>query len=270
MSADMTLSILGMYNQDAAENHGTFLDSDYFSLPEDFTAEDREALNALILSETAELETVYPNPETMRIVVSAWSRARVPSWERMYLALTEDYNPLHNYDRHETESGTDTGTRTETDTGTRTETDTGTRTETDTGTVTTDDDSTVTDSTSGTATDQTTGFNSNTFADDKKTLSISSGTQTVDGTKEETRNLSRGETRNLSRGETRNLSHGETRNLSRGETRNLANSRTLHAYGNIGVTTSAQMLNEELEVRKTDMFRIITDEFTEYFCVGLY
>ena len=262
MSADMTLSILGMYNQDAAEHETTFLDSEYFNLPEDFTEEDREALNALILSETAELEAVYPNPETMRTVISAWSRARVPSWERMYIALTEEYNPLHNYDRHETETGTDTGTRTETDTGTRNETDTGTRTETDTGTVTTDDDSTVTDSTSGTATDQTTGFNSNSFADDKKTTSSGSGTQTVDGTK--------AETRNLSRGETRNLSHGETRNLSRGETRNLANSRNLHSYGNIGVTTAAQMVTGELEVRKTDMFRIITNEFTEYFCIGLY
>lgn len=229
--SDMTLSLLGMYNQEQWEiehggTDGSFMDSDHFYLPEEFSNQDRYNLSALILSETAELEALYPNPATMRIVVPAWSRARCPQWTRLLKALTAEYNPINNYDRFEEETGTDTGTRTETDTGTRSE------------------NETINDTASDTTTGQTTGFNSNTFADDKKTTSSGSGQ------------------RNGTRGETRNLSHGETRNL--------ANSRHLHAYGNIGVTTAAEMVTQEITLRKTDIFRIIADEFISYFCLMIY
>lgn len=224
--SEMTLSLLGMYNQQVYDEEDTFLDEDVFHLPEDLTADGRAALNALILSESAELEALYPDPNTMRTVVSAWSTARVAAWTRMLDALTAEYNPVHNYDRYEIESGTDTGTRTETDTGTRTE------------------NETVNNSANDTTTGKITGFNSSSFADDKQTVSSGSGQRT--GAK------------------------GETRNLARGETRNLANSRNLHAYGNIGVTTAVQMIQEDLELRKTDLLRIITDEFVAYFCLQIY
>lgn len=148
----------------------------------------------------------------------------------MVTALTEEYNPIHNYDRHEDERETDTGTRTETDTGTRTEAEA----------------EDIADTAADTTTGQATGFNTEAFADDKKTLSTGTGTRD----------------RDVSRTETRNLSHGEQRNL--------ANSRTLHAYGNIGVTTSADMIEQELAVRKNDVLNLIKDEFTAYFCLRIY
>lgn len=229
--SDITLSLLGMYNEEQEEiaeggQDGSFLDADHFILPESFSNRDRYDLCTIILSESAELEALYPNPETMRTVVPAWSRARCPQWSRMAQALTAEYNPIHNYDRYEQETGTDTGTRTETDTGTRSE------------------NESINDTASDTTTGQATGFNSNSFADDKKTTSSGSGQRT--GTR------------------------GETRNLSRGETRNLANSRNLHAYGNIGVTTAAEMVGQDIALRKTDIFRIIADEFIAYFCLMIY
>lgn len=228
--SDMNLSLLGIHNFLTAQNEPSFMDAQYFALPSDFTADDRSAVTALILSESAELECVYPEPSTLCTVIKAWSHARLPSWTRMYDALTAEYNPLHNYDRYEIETGTDTGTRTQTHTGTRGETEA----------------EDIADTASDTATGQVTGFNSSSFTDDKKT--VSSGTGSRD----------------------RDVTRSETRNLSDGETRNLANSRDLHAYGNIGVTTAVQMLNEELELRKTDIFRIITNEFIEYFCLSIY
>ena len=213
--SDLTLSLLGMYNEEQEEiaeggTDGSFLDAEHFILPEDFTNHDRYDLCNIILSESAELEALYPDPSTMRTVVPAWSRARCPQWERILTALSAEYNPIHNYDRYEQESGTDTGTRNETEN--------------------------VSDSASDTTTGQSTGFNSNNFADDKKT--VSSGTGTRQGT--------------------------------RGETRNLANSRTLHAYGNIGVTTAAEMVTQDINLRKTDIFRIIANEFISYFCLMIY
>ena len=45
---------------------------------------------------------------------------------------------------------------------------------------------------------------------------------------------------------------------------------TAHLYGNIGVTTSAQMLDGELEIRKQDLISIIVREFKENFCIMVY
>ena len=43
-----------------------------------------------------------------------------------------------------------------------------------------------------------------------------------------------------------------------------------HLYGNIGVTTSAQMIANELEIRKQDLISIIVREFKENFCIMVY
>lgn len=186
--SSITLSYLGMHNID-----DTIFDG--FQLPETVN---RNTLITMILAETAELEALYPAPVLFAPALRAWSTARLQSWSRMALALSEDYNPLHNYDRTETESfAEETG-------GERA----------------------GTDSTTGTLT----GFNSDTFNNDRKTDSATAIEES--GTRE--------------------------------------HERTLRAYGNIGVTTSAQMLEGEIDVRRFDIYRIIADEFADYFCIKVY
>lgn len=46
--------------------------------------------------------------------------------------------------------------------------------------------------------------------------------------------------------------------------------RTGHAYGNIGVTTSQEMIEQEREIVKYNMFDIIIDNFQERFCLMIY
>ena len=48
------------------------------------------------------------------------------------------------------------------------------------------------------------------------------------------------------------------------------NKHNAHLYGNIGVTTSAKMLEGELEIRKQDLVSIIVREFKENFCIMVY
>ena len=43
-----------------------------------------------------------------------------------------------------------------------------------------------------------------------------------------------------------------------------------HLYGNIGVTTSQQMINEELAMRRGDLESYIIDDFKHRFCVMVY
>ena len=48
------------------------------------------------------------------------------------------------------------------------------------------------------------------------------------------------------------------------------NKHSAHIYGNVGVTTSAEMLEGELKIRKQDLISIIVQEFKENFCIMVY
>ena len=49
-----------------------------------------------------------------------------------------------------------------------------------------------------------------------------------------------------------------------------SSSRSGHVSGNIGVTTSQQMIEAELELRRLDIYRLIVQEFKTMFCLGVY
>lgn len=210
--SEITLSVLGMYNE-----YPTLFDN--LVLPEDVN---KERVLGLICAESAELEVLYSRPSVFAQVIGYWSAARVQAWERMLLALTEEYNPLHNYDRTETETVEEDNEKTTENT--RQTSGEGTRGGTDV------------------TTGQLTGFNSNTFADDRKTTGTTSITEEQE----------------------QSVSDNGSETVERGI------DRTLRAYGNIGVTTSMQMLTEELKGRKTDIYHIITDEFIDRFCLLVY
>lgn len=89
-----TLSLLGML-QLAPDLIGSTI----FPLP---TGLQHEILDPLLLAETAELEILYPEPNTLGTVITAWAASRGPAWARMAAALNAEYNPIHNYDRSET------------------------------------------------------------------------------------------------------------------------------------------------------------------------
>lgn len=63
--------------------------------------------------------------------------------------------------------------------------------------------------------------------------------------------------------------HDKQNTDGKSETRR-GNNHSAHLYGNIGVTTSAKMLEEELEIRKNDLISIIVREFKENFCIMVY
>ena len=43
-----------------------------------------------------------------------------------------------------------------------------------------------------------------------------------------------------------------------------------HLYGNIGVTTAAQMLQGERDINTYDVYKAIADEFKRKFCICVY
>jgi len=260
--SDLTLSLLGIYNEDP-----TIMDADHLHLP---AGMDRDTLLPIVLSESAELEVVYPDPSTLKVVMSAWSTARKPSWERMLTALAEEYDALHNYDRTETETIEDgleediSDTTTGNDTVTRTGSSKITKSETET----TEEDiaDTGSSTSSGTSTGQVTGFNSQSFADNDKTINSGTGSTTGSRDRDQTVTVAGTDSTESSDSETGTRRGTAVRDRDQSYNRD----RTLRAYGNIGVTTSQQMLREELEIRIMDIYRLVADELISYFCLRIY
>lgn len=215
----LTLSFLGMVQQVPS-----LIDSTTFPLPEGLS---HEVLDPLLLAETAELEIMYPEPNTLAVVITAWATARGPAWGRMAAALSATYNPIHNYDRSESwtegKQGSDHGQGTTAKTGS----------------------STSSGTTGSTVTKDVAGYNSS-AANVPKDKDTASGTSSGQ------------------------ISTGEQGEWSDSRTTAEQVTRSGSVSGNIGVTTSQQMIEAELELRKIDIYKLIIREFTQMFCLGVY
>ena len=71
---------------------------------------DKDVLTTAMCANSAELSTIYPNAPFMRKMLGNWSKMNLTSWERVYKALSVEYDPISNYDRRE--EWTDTGQQT--------------------------------------------------------------------------------------------------------------------------------------------------------------
>lgn len=66
-------------------------------------------------------------------------------------------------------------------------------------------------------------------------------------------------------------SDSEKNTGSSSDSRSTSNRRVGRMHGNIGVTTSQQMLESEIDLRvKYNMLQIISDSFRENFCIQIY
>lgn len=254
MSRSATMSVMGLYNWD-----NTLFD--LMSIPE---ALDKDTLVDNLLIELAELEVIYPNPVVMKNLIGVWSAKQLDIWERLYATTQYEYNPIENYDRQE--SGTDSGTDTETHSGT----DSRTESITDGGTegVTTSLAKTGQDSVTGTDTKGhwKAAFDSTASGDD-------------DGLVKETRDQDDGST-TTTYGNTETggstTTFGKTQSITEGKTygSQLSSSKsgthTLRAHGNIGVTTTQEMIRQQREIEQFNLYDIIIDDFRNRFCILVY
>lgn len=94
-----TMSVLGLYQWD-----DTIFDN--LVLPDDL---DSSLVVDTILSDCAELEIMYPDPDVLKGLIGVWSSHEVIIWDRLNNLFNQAYNPLENYDRTENWNQTDTG-----------------------------------------------------------------------------------------------------------------------------------------------------------------
>lgn len=256
MSLGATMSILGLWNNDPT----IFA---LMQLPEGFTDDDRETVTDSILTECAELEILYPAPAVMKNCIGIWSRKELPVWQRIYNASLLEYNPIENYRRDETETIADA--RKEEHSGTDTNTASGSDTNRASGTDSTNGNSSSTTTDGGTDTTQhdVTGYDSDTLVPSTKDTVTHGMTQTV--YENASNSTTYGRTDTITHGRIDSYQHGEKIEHSGGTT------RTNLAFGNIGVTTSQQMLTQEIDIAKIiNVIPYIVDSFKDRFCIMVY
>lgn len=290
--ADCKVTILGAMSYYEGRNQGLF---DLFTIPEGL---DKDTIINDIVYRAGDFPLLYINPDYTRFSLGAFSAKWLDTWEKWYAALSEEYDPLENYNRYEEYEDKHTGTQTNALTGSDTTANTGNQSRS--GQIQTIGTDTTTET--GTNTNERYDTNRNVeqvqneettkhykYAyneNDDDTLpkphsedSSEGGSNKTDNTQfssvsTDTPNLTTTLNRNM-RDTTQDqiiTSQSETKTLNESNQRtdNLKINHTAHLYGNIGITTSQQMLKEEIEIRKNNIYNMIADMVIQEFCIMIY
>lgn len=277
------LSPLGLYEWD----------STLFDLMQIPSALNKDTLVKNLLAETAELEVLYPNPVVLKNLIGVWSAKNIDVWNRLYDTTQYDYDPIENYNRYETGSDSGAGTTTHSGTDGRTEAittggkdttdmtrrDGGTETENTTSNIDQGGQDVVTGTdTKGhwiagfdapTPTPADDGLFKQTRDQDNATTTTTYG-RTEDGTGSRTTNFGKTETNQdeTTYGKTENVQ--ETRTYGQQVATTNEGEHTLHAHGNIGVTTTQTMIRQQREIDLFNVYDIIIEDFKMRFCILVY
>ena len=219
---------------------------------------DRDTLIGSIILRCQEFELLYTDPDFMTAAVNVWSRKNYWTFDKWVKAINIEYEPLWNYDR--TESVTDTHEGEYSNTGSGSGYGSNTRTdnllETDDHTVIND----LTDTNDVTVTHSEKAYNDTNMVD--TTEDVTDQDQTHTGTVR-----TAGTTANTG---TSGNQYADTTSSSDSGDDSYTNTHTARMYGNIGVTTSQQMLQSELDLARWNMYEHIADLFASEFCIMIY
>lgn len=246
-----TLSIMGLYNYDSSVLDGLIQNlptaakipvDDVHIAGQDLNA---DALLTELLAQSGELEFVYPNPDAAQKIITAWALINADRWQRLYNTMWFSYNPIWNKD------GTTTRTETEIHDLTITTMEPMT---TKGGNRKTQLKLSETPNTITTETKKIAGYNSNNFTNSEQ--------QTIENT---------GTNESTNTGTVENSVEGSSiisnTKTDKGDITRTYSSRET---GNIGVTETQTMIQDERAVINFNMSQIIINDFISRFCILVY
>lgn len=234
------LSIMGLYEYDNTLFQG-------MQLPEGVN---EEAVINEILLQCAELEIVYPDINIMKLAIATWSIANQYTWQKLYDTMVVEYNPIWNVDANVSESRAGSETRDITRAGTGSNNRTVNLADNETVNLADNETVNITD------TESVKGFNSDTWAESHK--NVKAGTD----------NIAHTGTDNISHTGTDNIAITDNERVDDDVSRTEA--FTQRRTGNIGVTTTQQMLKEERQIAEFNMINYIAQSFKQRFCLLIY
>lgn len=191
-------------------------------------------------------EVRYPEPEILKMCVDAFFKSKKDNYSRMLDALLAEYSPIENYDRTEERTidinRENTVNRSGEDGGS------------DNRTLSSNTTDTIQSGKKSTTENKTSAFNATTYQplDTSTTEDNGNSTDTLEN---------RG-TDNLVR--KNNFSNSESGNGKEGH------KEKARTHGNIGVTTNQQMINEEIELRKINIYELIALDFENEITIPVY
>ena len=257
---------------------------DTLELPEGY---DKQTFIDSLLLEHGEKCVLYTDPDFMKYSIGIWSRKWRLELTRIYEALVAEYNPLYNYDRFEEITDKEGHTLNRSETGNVKSTDAPDYTTTTNGTNTATTN-TSNSQTSNNSTNQTTdnerdrvtehtisADNSSSYAPDwKETTNDGRTKQTTSGnssTNDEGTQSVNGSDSTISRINGRTSDFNEDSTHSTSDTENRENEHVAHVWGNIGVTTSTQMISDVVKQRMSkNLYDLSTRLFANELLIPIY
>lgn len=230
------ITMIGFYNYLSNINDDLFK---YLNVPEGI---DKDTLINTILLRGGEFEVLYSDPVFFQNMIGVWSNKWQRTMSRWIEALNIEYNPLENYDR--IEEWEDSGNKLSSSNTSQNEA--VTRNE---NAIAQD----VSDSTgSGNTKNTRSAFNSADYQPHDKAESSTTGSNTSSSL---------------------TSANGNTNTAGNVAANTLDNTNAIHSgrvHGNIGVTTSQQMLEAELKISKWNIYEELTNLFLNEFCIYVY
>lgn len=203
---------------------------------------ERELVIETIIEKYGMQALVRPDPAFMKKHIGIWSRRKFLTWEKLYNTLHLEYNPIDNTDKYE--DYTDKRTTTRKTTGKTASASNGknSQRENETSSGTRDD----------TDRHDVSAENASDYQADSR--------DTTHGENSDTRN-------NVVRGTTLLKSNGTNNEI---ENYSDTFKHTLHTHGNIGVTTTQQMIEAERECVRYNLIEEIANDYQLAFCLDIY
>lgn len=191
---------------------------------------DRDTVIDTIIEKHGMTALVHPSPDWMKHFIGVWSKRRQETWQKLYDSTQLEYNPIENYDRKEDVTETREISR---ETSGKTSGTTGETTNTESA-----------------ANNETKRDVSAENASDYQADSRDTGSGTIKDSGQRDLNMESETT-------------GDESSLDKF-------THTNRTHGNIGVTTSQQMIQSERELVRYVIYDEIADDYRDAFCLDLY
>lgn len=204
---------------------------DNFSVPDGI---DRQLALDTIYQRCGLTPLYHPDPAWLKFYVGRWCSKNAKTWDELYKTTIQDYNPIYNYDRTEETTDTRSGTR-------KLSEDTSSNTKQN-------GDTSVTDTSSDSSEHTISADNSDTYESGYKDVSSRQDTQSSESSNRV----------------------DVTGDRAVDETTGETYSHKLRAYGNVGVTTTQEMLEAQRTLVRYNVYDEIADSFKEEFCLYIY
>lgn len=243
---------------------------------------DRQGCIDAILYKYGDAPLIRSQPDFLTYYIGAWSSKNAGVWQKLYETTTLEYNPIHNYDRTETytekREGTNTLDRQYQDGTVRGGKEDNTLdsesngTAEDTGSNISNTTTNRTGDTESDTVNQVSAENSESWLNDTKSTGTENTTikDIVDGTVDSTATGKTSNTVNESRNRSWDDSENRTGTSGDNGSYNDTITHTLTANGNIGVTTTQDMIKAQREIVQFTMEDFIARSFYEEFCIEIW